>query len=107
ALGTVLALSVEHHPALAFLDQIGPPLLLGDRGVDILRQYDLVTRLARPVTGLDRELGDVEEARGQLALMVTQPRSMLDDSRDGRAVEGAQSAVLDEPAGECGVSWEG
>src|SRR5262245_66031819 len=54
----------------------------------------------------DRELADVEEACSQLPLVVAQPRPLLHDSGDGRAIEVEQSTVMYDPAQECGVAGE-
>src|SRR5581483_10195496 len=88
----------------ALLEQVRPVVALAHGERDVVAGDERVARLARAEARLGDEVGDLLQARGQLALALAQPPAVLDHPGDRAAVEVQEAAVAHAPADERGVA---
>jgi hypothetical protein len=103
---------VDHDRAVGddlldpLLDEVGAVFLLGDGLVNVGGLYDVVPCLASPVMRFSYHVGDVAQPAGELALVLAQPRAVLDDMSQSCAVEVAKALLAHSPADEGGIVAE-
>ena len=108
-LADALAVRRDHDRAVLdelanpLLEQVRAELLLADGEVDVAGLHERMILLLGPEARLRDEIRDLDQARRELPLALSQARTVLDQPRDGGSVEMAQVVLAHPAADEGGV----